>query len=89
MPVELLKQPQFVPIEVGAQIAIMITGWQNVLNVLELDQIDAFETELVSVIGDQFTFLLNLRKAKSKLDNEDVLGFVGACRIIIKNRLGI
>jgi|TARA_B110000208_G_scaffold190290_1_gene253843 F-type H+-transporting ATPase subunit alpha len=87
--VELLKQPQFVPIEVGAQIAIMMTGWQNVLNVLELDQINSFETELVSVIGDQFTFLLNLRKASNKLDNEDILGFVGACRVIIKNRLGI
>ena len=87
--VELLKQPQFVPVEVGAQIAIMMTGWQNVLNVLELDQINSFETELVSVIGDQFTFLLNLRKASNKLDNEDILGFVGACRVIIKNRLGI
>ena len=55
----------------------------------ELDQINSFETELVSVIGDQFTFLLNLRKASNKLDNEDILGFVGACRVIIKNRLGI
>jgi proton translocating ATP synthase F1 alpha subunit len=87
--VELLKQPQFVPIEIGSQIFIMFTGSQNVLNVLELDKIQAFETELVSLIGDQFSYLAGLRQAKSKLSAEDLMGFVGACRVIIKNRLGI
>jgi proton translocating ATP synthase F1 alpha subunit len=87
--VELLKQPQFVPIEIGSQIFIMFTGSQNVLNFLELDKVQAFEDELVSLIGDQFSYLANLRQAKSKLDSEDLMGFVGACRVIIKNRLGI
>jgi proton translocating ATP synthase F1 alpha subunit len=87
--VELLKQPQFVPIEIGPQIFIMFTGSQNVLNLLDLDKVGAFETELVSLIGDQFSYLAGLRQAKSKLSDEDLMGFVGACRVIIKNRLGI
>jgi F-type H+-transporting ATPase subunit alpha len=87
--VELLKQPQFVPMAVGTQIFVMFSGSQNVLNILELDQIQAFEDEITSVIGDQFTYLSNLRNAKSKLSDEEIMGFVGACRVIIKNRLGI
>jgi proton translocating ATP synthase F1 alpha subunit len=87
--VELLKQPQFVPIAVGSQILIMLTGSQNVLNILELDQISSFEEEIVSVVGEQFSYLLNLRTSKSKLSAEEIMGFVGACRVIIKNRLGI
>ena len=87
--VELLKQPQFVPMAIGSQIFIMFAGSQNVLNVLGLDQISSFEDEVASVIGDQFSYLLNLRKAKSKLSSEELMGFVGACRVIIKNRLGL
>jgi F-type H+-transporting ATPase subunit alpha len=87
--VELLKQPQFVPIEIGSQIFIMFTGSQNVLNILELEQIQGFEEEIVSVIGDQFSYLLNLRSSKAKLSGEEIMGFVGACRVIIKNRLGL
>jgi hypothetical protein len=67
----------------------MFTGSQNVLNLLDLEKIGAFETELISLIGDQFSYLAGLRQAKSKLSDEDLMGFVGACRVIIKNRLGI
>ncbi len=87
--VELLKQKQFVPIEIGSQIFIMLSGSQNVLNILSLDQISSFETEMISVIGDQFSYLKNLRNASSKLSNEEILGFIGACRLLIKNRLGL
>jgi proton translocating ATP synthase F1 alpha subunit len=86
--VELLKQPQFVPLDSGLQIVIMLSGSQGVLNYLELDQIAAFEAELFSVVGDQFSYLKGLKEAKGKLSQEDLLGFFSACRVIIKNRLG-
>lgn len=44
---------------------------------------------MISVIGDQFSYLKNLRNASSKLSNEEILGFIGACRLLIKNRLGL
>ena len=47
--VELLKQPQFVPIEIGSQIFIMFAGSQNVLNILELatDKINCMDLRIL------------------------------------------
>jgi proton translocating ATP synthase F1 alpha subunit len=87
--VELLKQPQFAPLSVDNQIAVMFAGYLGALDALEIDQIQAFETEWLNVIGDQFSFLKSLRESKKKLDDETLMGLFGACRVCIKNRLGV
>ena len=87
--VELLKQKQFVPLMVDLQIVIMFAGSQGVLNVLELSSIGAFETELLNVLKEQFSFLQSLRKSDSNLTEDEILGLYGASRVIIKNRLKI
>ena len=86
--VELLKQNQFVPLEVEKQIMLMFAGNQGLLNNLELDQVAAFETEYLSVLDGQYAFLSNFKSIK-KLNAEELLGFYSACRVIMKNRLGI
>ena len=86
--VELLKQHQFVPIEIGAQIVIMLAANQGALNFLELDEIEKFESEVGLLINDQFSYLNGLVNFKGKLDKESLLGFFSACRVLIKNKLG-
>jgi F-type H+-transporting ATPase subunit alpha len=86
--VELLKQKQFVPLEVEKQIMLMFAGNQGLLNNLELDQIALFEEEYLNVLDGQYAFLSNLKNIK-KLNEEELLGFYSACRVIMKNRLGI
>jgi F-type H+-transporting ATPase subunit alpha len=86
--VELLKQKQFVPLEVEKQIMLMFAGNQGLLNNLELDQIELFEEEYLNVLDGQYAFLSKLKDIK-KLNEEELLGFYSACRVIMKNRLGI
>jgi F-type H+-transporting ATPase subunit alpha len=86
--VELLKQKQFVPLEVEKQIMLMFAGNQGLLNNLELDQIESFEEEYLSALDGQYAFLSNLKNIK-KLNEEELLGFYSACRVIMKNSLGI
>jgi len=86
--VELLKQKQFVPLEVEKQIMLMFAGNQGLLNNLEIDQIEAFEEEYLNVLDGQYAFLSKLKSIK-KLDEEELLGFYSACRVIMKNRLGV
>jgi F-type H+-transporting ATPase subunit alpha len=86
--VELLKQKQFVPLEVEKQIMLMFAGNQGLLNNLELNQIETFEEEYLSVLDGQYAFLSKFKSIK-KLNAEELLGFYSACRVIMKNRLGI
>ena len=67
---------------------LMFAGNQGLLNNLELDQIEDFETEYLNVLDGQYAFLSNLKSIK-KLDSEELLGFYSACRVIMKNRLGV
>ena len=86
--VELLKQHQFVPIEVGIQIVIMLAANQGALNFLELNEIQKFENEIELLIKNQFSYLNFLVNNKSKLNKVELLGFFSACRVLIKNKLG-
>jgi F-type H+/Na+-transporting ATPase subunit alpha len=86
--VELLKQKQFVPLEVEKQIMLMFAGNQGLLNNLELDQIVTFEEEYLNILEGQYAFLSQLKSIK-KLNNEELLGFYSVCRVIIKNKLNI
>jgi F-type H+-transporting ATPase subunit alpha len=86
--VEMLKQPQYVPLEVGVQIVIMFMGSQGVLDKLELNQVSEFEDLVLSVVQDQGSFLNTLRVSK-KLNDDDLSGLVGAFQYLLKHRLGV
>jgi F-type H+-transporting ATPase subunit alpha len=85
--VEMLKQPQYTPLEVGVQIVVMFMGSQGVLDALELNQIKDFEELIVSTISGQSSFLNTLRTSSKKLGEDDLLGLVGAFQFLLSSRL--
>jgi len=87
--VEMLKQPQYVPLDVGVQIVIMFIGSQGLLDKLEMNQINAFETIVLNVLNDQKGFLNTLRSSSKKLSDEELLGLIGVFEYLMKNQLGI
>jgi len=87
--VEMLKQPQYVPLEVGVQIVIMFMGSQGVLDKLELNQIQEFEELISNVISSQKSFLSTLRSSSKKLSEEDLLGLIGIFQFLFKDKLSL
>lgn len=87
--VEMLKQPQYVPLEVGVQIVLMFMGSQGVLDKLELNQIREFEDLIFNVISSQKSFLNTLRSSSKKLSEDDLLGLIGVFQFLFKDQLGL
>ena len=85
----MLKQPQYVPLEVGVQIVIMFIGSQGLLDKLELEQINAFESVVLNVLNDQKSFLNTLQSSSKKLSDDELLGLIGVFEYLMKNQLGI
>ncbi len=64
--VEILKQPQYKPMSVEDQIAIIFCGASGVLDSLPVEGLADFETAYLSYLRDQFPELLNeIRETKS------------------------
>ena len=82
--VEMLKQPQYLPLEVGVQVVVMFLGSQGVLDHIELNQIKDFEDLVQSTLDGQGSFLNTLRTSTKKLDDEGVNGLVGAFEYLLK-----
>jgi len=61
--VELLKQPQYVPMDVIDQVISIFAGSNGFLDDLELDQVDAFEKDLL----DHFATNSDAKAAREKL----------------------
>ena len=87
--VEMLKQDQYVPLEVGVQIVIMFMGSQGVLDRLELEQVSSFEEMIIDVLSTQKSFLNTLRLNTKKLSESELLGLVGVFEYLMAIRLGI
>merc|ERR1712072_253068 len=87
--VEMLKQPQYTPLEVGVQIVVMFMGSQGILDKLELEQVQGFEELVVSTVSSQGSFLNTLRTSTKKLSEDDLLGLIGAFEFLLSTRLGI
>jgi F0F1-type ATP synthase alpha subunit len=87
--VEMLKQPQYVPLEVGVQIVMMFMGSQGVLDKLELDQVGEFENLVLNTVSSQGSFLNSLRSSTKKLGDDDLLGLIGSFEYLMKSRLGV
>ena len=83
--VELLKQDQFVPLEVEKQIILMFSASQGALAKLALDQVKAFESMILDVLDGQQFFLSRIRSNDLKPDN--LKGLFGVCVNLIKKNL--
>jgi F-type H+-transporting ATPase subunit alpha len=69
--VEILKQPQYSPMEVGKQIAIIYCGTQNLLKNVPVDRIVDFETEFLHFLEEKHRKLLD-ELASGKLEEKSL-----------------
>jgi F-type H+-transporting ATPase subunit alpha len=82
---ELLKQDQFVPLEVEKQIFLMFSAAQGSLAKIALDQVRDFEIMVLSVLEGQQFFLSNL--SNNNLNSDDLKGIFGVCVYLINQKL--
>jgi len=82
---ELLKQDQFVPLDVEKQIILMFAASQGALSKINLDQVKDFEVMLLDVLDGQQFYLSRLRN--NDVDSSDINGIFGVCVNLINNQL--
>ena len=83
--VELLKQDQFVPLEVEKQVILMFSASQGALAKIALDQVKSFESMILDVLEGQQFFLSRIRNNELKPDN--LKGIFGVCANLINKNL--
>jgi proton translocating ATP synthase F1 alpha subunit len=81
---ELLKQDQFVPLEVEKQVVIMFAASQGALAKVALDNVKEFEAELLEILNGQYFFLTRI--AQNELSVEDLDGIFGVCVNLINQK---
>ena len=67
---ELLKQPQFSPLKVEEQVAVIYAGVNGYLDGIEVSQVHAFEEGLLSVMRNEHKDVLDGIREKKALDDE-------------------
>ncbi|MCV6576576.1 MAG: F0F1 ATP synthase subunit alpha [Cohaesibacter sp.] len=67
---ELLKQPQFSPLKVEEQVAVIYAGVNGYLDGIEVGQVRAFEDGLLSVMRNEHKDVLDAIREKKALDDE-------------------
>ena len=67
---ELLKQPQFSPLRVEEQVAVIYAGVNGYLDDIEVNQVHAFEEGLLSVMRNEHKDVLEAIRDKKALDDE-------------------
>ena len=67
---ELLKQPQFSPLRVEEQVAVIYAGVNGYLDDIEVNQVHAFEEGLLSVMRNEHKDVLDAIRDKKALDDE-------------------
>jgi len=82
---ELLKQDQFVPLEVEKQIVLMFSASQGALAKIGLDKVKAFERMILDVLEGQQFFLSRLRN--NELNSDNLNGLFGVCVNLINKKL--
>merc|ERR1712176_1402280 len=82
---ELLKQDQFVPLEVEKQVVIMFAASQGALAKVALENVREFEAELLEILNGQYFFLSRLRNNELNADN--LKGIFGVCVNLINKKL--
>ncbi len=67
---ELLKQPQFSPLKVEEQVAVIFAGVNGYLDKIRVDQVGPFEQGLLAVLRTEHKDLLDLIRDKRELNDE-------------------
>jgi F-type H+/Na+-transporting ATPase subunit alpha len=68
--VEILKQPQYEPLAVEKQVAIIFAGTNGYLDTVPLSEIRAFEAELYSFLESRYPQVLRGIAEKKQLDDQ-------------------
>jgi F-type H+-transporting ATPase subunit alpha len=68
--VELLKQPQYRPLAVEQQVAILFAGTQGMLDQIPIDQVRAYEEEFHRFMQTRFGNVLAAIRDKRTLDDQ-------------------
>ena len=68
--VELLKQPQYQPLPVEKQVAILYAGTQGLLDQIEVQDVHAYEVEFHRFMESRFGNVLQSIREKKNLDDE-------------------
>jgi F-type H+-transporting ATPase subunit alpha len=68
--VEILKQPQYEPLAVEKQVAIIFAGTNGYLDAVPVSEISAFETELYSFLESRYPQVLRGVAEKKQLDDQ-------------------
>ncbi len=67
---ELLKQPQFSPLKVEEQVAVIFAGVNGYLDKIQVAQVSTFEQGLLAVLRTEHKDLLDLIRDKRELNDE-------------------
>ena len=90
--VEILKQPQYEPLAVERQVAIIFAGTNGYLDGVALGEIHAFESELYKFIETRYPQIFRDIKEKKQLDDRDERrahpGGQGICRRLRRQKGG-
>ncbi len=85
--VEVLKQPQYSPIPVEKQVAILFAGANGYLDDLPVEKVRAFETELYNVLDNSKPEVLQAIREKKEL-NDEIKGQLKSALDECKKRFG-
>jgi F-type H+-transporting ATPase subunit alpha len=78
--VELLKQPQYQPLPVENQVAIVFAGTQGLLDEVPLNQVRVYETEFHRFMDTRFGNVLASIREKKNLDDQIKAALVAAIK---------
>jgi proton translocating ATP synthase F1 alpha subunit len=81
---ELLKQAQFIPLDVNKQIVLMFAASLGALNKVALEDVSNFERDVLAMLEDQYFFLSRI--ANNELTPSDLKGIFGVCANMINNK---
>jgi proton translocating ATP synthase F1 alpha subunit len=81
---ELLKQDQFVPLEVEKQVVIMFAASQGAFGRVALENVREFESELLEILEGQYFFLSRLHN--NEISVQDLDGIFGFCVNLINQK---
>jgi F0F1-type ATP synthase alpha subunit len=81
---ELLKQAQFVPLDVNKQIVLMFAASLGALNKVALEDVSNFEQDVLAMLEGQYFFLSRI--ANNELTPADLKGIFGVCANMINNK---
>ncbi len=81
--VEILKQPQYSPLKVEEQIAIIFCGVKGLLQKVPVNRIRNFETEFISTMHEQHQDVLDQLRS-GKIDDDIMQTLENICHEVSK-----